>query len=756
MVKSILKQKHRQKDDPAAAGSPSKKMKTKGKGKQDDSKEAGEEEDDGDPKQKDQTPSFSIKTNPVDKKPAWAGISDVISLTAKGYRETQLFGEEDTLHEDVRKAIHIYTKKFGMDTAKQMKEIIHPREWHNIFKNALGKQNKLTDTYDSEEKEKLQTLMAKLSRTDPAVFGQAVKGDELIPSNMTTAWEGAKRTLGSDWAVKRPAAKSKPKAAVGFKTLDLEWEEAKRKKRKALKQTELQGLCKHRERFDMKIRPNQEAKKASAGLHEKLQDWFSEVKTIDPTAKIMPWKKGSKAPLIDKPKDIPEDIKALRTYFERVGAGKKHSWTKVQITMDEDPEKITSKYESEMEYWYQDDNDTLHIRPLRDSDDTAEIGYMIYTGNFTNVERFMKMVNDEAKKENFKGTLGGKVKRCWEIEVDEAERIKHKNSKRDAWKVQYWNLLHVIADRAEREQARDVLYEIFNNTNRKLPAGLVTRYIPVKDLATLLPMGIRARTHAFNKHVTSAMDLEVITAREILHMDEPDETTGKTLREFLTTIKSSISGRPLFHNIDRGTGRMDSTTTMDIAVFSEHRSEAEPIAGVLPALCMQRLSPTTKKWFGGGALKRCEGVKFANRGNMFTTKEDGKMKAVDADNFGLNDAAFDEEVEFDFPEELLDETKRDHHKSGRPEDASLYTMDIRNRHGDSESEGTEATSTITQSEAQRVQLKEENESFRAFLLERGLLNIAIGKADDKDDEDMEVEKPGTSGAPSEGTGQPGV
>ena len=592
--------------------SPKKRKTTMGAGEEE---EVRKEEDDGDPKQKTGQPL--IKATPSPKKGTWKLIKDAVNLVATGYKEDEIYGEKDSLHESIRKVVQCYAKQFDLDPTKVMKETIGTRDWHSIFANALGKTTKKTDTYEAEEKEMLQMLVARLSRTDPIAFGPALKDGQLMANNMTTAWEGAKCTLGSDWAIKK---KTK---TVGFgDDIEGEWKKQKTHQ-KRLKQTELSKMRKNRERFDFKIRPNPEVTKAFEGLHERLQDWFTEVQRVDPKARILPWEKASHAMPIDKASDIPDNLRELRTYFPGISVPNRktqtHSWTKVHITMEEAPAKITAKMDSEMEFWYSDYNDMLHIRPLRDSENTIELGYMTYTGNFINVERFMGMVNNAAAAAGLQTKLGGKIKKCTELDVAEDVRIRYKASKKEAWKVQYWDILHVLVDKHFREEALEILYSVFNNTKKKLPTGQITRFIPHKDMATLSPAGIQARAHVFNKHSTAVQDLEVFNVREVRHLDTPDKTTGQTLREFLMAMKHSVTGRALFHNIDKGMGRNDGKNVVTCAIFSEHRMEAEPIAGVLPALCMQRLAPTTKEWFDGGAVRRCEGVKFAKKGNMFIT-----------------------------------------------------------------------------------------------------------------------------------------
>ena len=90
-----------------------------------------------------------------------------------------------------------------------------------------------------------------------------------------------------------------------------------------------------------------------------------------------------------------------------------------------------------------------------------------------------------------------------------------------------------------------------------------------------------------------------------------------------------------------------------------------------------------------------------------------------------------EDFEFDVAAELLDETTRDHHTSGRPDDGSLYTMGLGRHEGnmssdseDEQSEGeedgkTDGTSTLTPSETE-TRLLDELARMRVLLESHGI------------------------------------
>lgn len=742
--------------------SPAKKHKmTAGKEEKETSgKEVGEEEDDGDPELDKKMPANDlIKTTPIKKKKTmWNKIKEAVELKAKGYKETEIFGEDETLHEHTKRAIRIYAKAFGFDVGEKLKQTLKPMEWVSIFKGALGRLDKKQDTFDPEEKEHLQMLAARLSRTTPEAMGPLMNDGKMTMNHMTTAWDGARATLGSDWVTKKDkpesilrTTKGPSKAKTGTRWADTTKPPPKTPQK--LKQTELTIMRKRHERFDLMLKPTPGEKYTKELMMGKLVRWFTEVKVVDPRARILPWKKGSRDAPIDKPDRLPEDVRELRKYFDQIKFTQgKWVWTKVHITFDVLPEQIASGPDSEV-YFYDEDNDALRVRPLRESDDVAEIGVMTATGNFTDVERFMKMVTEAIKGEKYGIVLGGKTKKCKELEVSIEERQAYMASKQDAWKMQYWDIVHVMVDRKNKELAVERLLKTFNTRGKPLPEGLTTRFIPHKAEAVLSPRGLKARRHAFNLHIAALKDLRVINVTDILELDEEDTTTGTTLRKFLAGILHSDTGRPLFHNIDRGTGRNDGETTVTIAIFTEHLEEAEPIAGVLPALAEQRLGESTRQWFGARAHERCVGVRFAKTGNTFVAANDECMYACGEDDYGIDNLSDDEEdVDIVIPEELADEMLRDRQRHGRPED-SVYTMggkSIASIETEDTKDKTEDTSTLTTDENRT--LRDEVHRLKERLAEHG---IGEGGGSGWEREDMELEE-GEAGAAEAGLRVPSV
>lgn len=74
---------------------------------------------------------------------------------------------------------------------------------------------------------------------------------------------------------------------------------------------------------------------------------------------------------------------------------------------------------------------------------------------------------------------------------------------------------------------------------------------------------------------------------------------------------------------------------MIITAHKEHaRTEAAALVSVLPALCQQKLHPSTAEWFSVDAIEHCEGVIFEANSHWFQSKEDSLFDDMLDKDFG--------------------------------------------------------------------------------------------------------------------------
>ena len=143
------------------------------------------------------------------------------------------------------------------------------------------------------------------------------------------------------------------------------------------------------------------------------------------------------------------------------------------------------------------------------------------------------------------------------------------------------------------------------------------------------------RFKMLNKHRAVIQSLWMIKIDSITQLDEPTTATKHTLRSYLSSLTHSQSGKPLYHSIDLSTSFMAEGSNMVIlTALPEHAEEASSLASVLPALCQQKLHPSTHEWFAIDALEYCEGVEFEKDSSRFHSQEDQIFDEMLDEDFG--------------------------------------------------------------------------------------------------------------------------
>lgn len=120
----------------------------------------------------------------------------------RGFAASELFNEDDGLHEEVRYFFAAYCRISSLNPSS----IIEPETWKCIFLSSLVN-GALTSqfSFTSEETVRLQTLLVRLCRSDPlSTFKSFVRKSGtsrgLLVNNMTSCWRGALLTLGTKYS----------------------------------------------------------------------------------------------------------------------------------------------------------------------------------------------------------------------------------------------------------------------------------------------------------------------------------------------------------------------------------------------------------------------------------------------------------------------------------------------------------------------------------------------------------------------------
>ena len=596
--------------------------------------------------------AISIAPSPSTK--LWKRLHTQFPSFGSSYEPIHLFAEEGrSLHNDASKATTLLAKirKENPDTVKKSNPT--SEQWESLFNQATNTPSPL----NPKETTFLLTLLMDLSATNPVPLFDTFQTDKglLRPTIITSLWQAAQSLCGSNYLRSTGKNLSQTKLVNPYKTA-LQTKETNNSSQptqqpktpaKTLHQTKLNSTPRtsnknniqilprrFRERFDMKIYVDPTQANPIKGFTSRIREWFEMLKTFDPDLAILPWFKSATVKPILSPHDIPGDMKQLRHYFQRLSPKSGIVWTKVHLTTNQDPKDIISGPTTQLGWWYKDNDEGLYLRPLRDAEMTQDLGILAYTSNFTNAPHTMEIINNALQDLGCKFAIGGKLRPIKSIKV--TEKIKtHHRSKGGTWQNQYWFALHLISDINHQRPAIRFLYKLFNQRDSPQPGGLKARFIPHEGIITMSSTATSKRFKMLNKHRAVIQSLRMIKIDSITQLDEPIEEINHSLRSYLSSLPHSKTGKPLYHSIDLSTSFMDEGSNMVIlTALPEHAEEASSLASVLPALCSQKLHPSTQDWFATDALEYCEGVVFETNSNRFHSQEDKIFDDMLDEDFG--------------------------------------------------------------------------------------------------------------------------
>ena len=604
----------------------------------------------------------AIPVTPTPSTKLWKRLRTQLPSVGESFEPIHLFAEEGrSLHNDASKATTLLakTRKENPETVKKSNP---PSEhWEALFTQATNNSSSL----NPKEITFLLTLLMDLSATNPRPIFDTFQTDKglLRPTIITSLWQAAQSLCGSNYPHNPGKNLFQTKLPNPYKTA-LQTREnntptsltpnpktpakpTAKTPAKALQQTTLQSTPltsnknkpqiasrRFRERFDMKIYVDPTQANPIQGFTSRIREWFEMLKTYDPDLIILPWFKSAKVKPILSPNDIPGDMKNLRHFFQRLSPKSGILWTKVHLTTNQDPKDITSGPTTQLGWWYKDNDEGLYLRPLRDAEMTQDLGILAYTSNFTNGPHTMEIINKALKELGCKFPIGGKLRPIKSVKVTDKIKADHR-AKGGTWQNQHWFALHLISDINHQRPAIRYLYKLFNQRDSPQPGGLKARFIPNEGIITMSSTATSKRFKMLNKHRAVIQSLRLIKIDSITQLDESTAETTHTLRSYLSSLKHSQSGKPLYHSIDLSTSFMDEGSNMVIlTALPEHAEEASSLASVLPALCQQKLHPSTHEWFAIDALEYCDGVRFEKDSNRFHSQEDQIFDEMLEEDFG--------------------------------------------------------------------------------------------------------------------------
>jgi hypothetical protein len=159
-------------------------------------------------------------------------------------------------------------------------------------------------------------------------------------------------------------------------------------------------------------------------MMDKIHEWYSVLKKEEPSLLILPWKKERTAEPIRALKDIPTTITQLQWYFPRAQPPSQSTrnimYTQAHIATSNVPDLvITKKKDSAMDWWYQENGGGVYIKPLPDAERPQVIGFMAYSGNFTDPTAAQYLINQALRDQSCSNLLAHASSHTQEHEMSE-------------------------------------------------------------------------------------------------------------------------------------------------------------------------------------------------------------------------------------------------------------------------------------------------------------------------------------------------
>jgi hypothetical protein len=274
-----------------------------------------------------------------------------------------------------------------------------------------------------------------------------------------------------------------------------------------------------------------------------FSEFFQEIKKIDSTLAIMPWKDSDRnLDSISKENQLPTTIKTLRPYLNKFYIGKKGNQaltTYPGIFIGHD--KRLPEIREELQSWLNLSNHGLFEKMLQ-AESVSDIGWMLYS---------TKEMDAGALVDEIADLIGVQVGLRWKI-IDTGAKGKLPETQR----IQ---ALNVEVCSTQRWEAQRNLQSYFGKAMKNLedyPNGIRLRFVKSKrDAINTNEKGkierLRQRQKIFLNNITSSTTLDIV------QLDYARDDESPTLRQMIMSLKTRDTGVPLFHCVDldwRGDG----------------------------------------------------------------------------------------------------------------------------------------------------------------------------------------------------------
>ena len=615
---------------------------------------------------------------------AWCQLNEEDSVKAKIPFKT-MDGEDDSafynsLCHASRTLARLYADSAIIDHNDLLKHGLTTDQW------ILGTATIMNNQYDHEaavavvseaDLNTFKITTIRLAFTPPTnLFRGNIRKSKTPATNASRAWYGAVQILGSHYARVPKQRQQKLTQAAGTTSPSSGLVQGSAVSPQALmnvatSSTSSSGSPKavsittphlHRQhtarlviKLSIKPKENQSPNVVFINLFKKLMAAYQ---TEDPSVLLRPWKIKSTAGEITDPENLPTQINDYKEYADRLRIlANRDCWFKVHFACNGFPSNLTSNMDSASHHWFQDNQAAAFLAVVQDSDDTIDLGHLMFSGPFIDHVRLTEQIRKECTRIDPKKKFhfGCKPKKLAEIPKSEGKFTN--------WTMADNQPIVIEVDKQQARPFKNILYRLFNKQPNSLlrPGGYNFRILPDKQLVLQGSDSLRMRTKILRKHQAVIQSLTLLKSDDIQELDSPITVAGyvhtlrSVIQEFTYPLgdqnSSSNSGghKPtsaaksaLFHSIDFAASGTDMLC--GVAYFTAYKDRTEAagrLITILPAYVSEFISrDAAKAWFHPNALDIITEVDLGtdlegNWDGTWSTSEDEFNAAILAEDMGF-------------------------------------------------------------------------------------------------------------------------
>lgn len=494
-----------------------------------------------------------------------------LTYPGAGVKPEELFCNEDWALAGSLKMM----EKWALDRSPQLQAPFALSTWIEIIRHFVKKYGALP-------------FIARYAATNPTdLFPEKVATDGSLPRNQIIAlWEGC-----CSFLVQREAQTKRVQISAPLESKEL-----------------------NEARFDFVFLPTPDG----GSLTSRMQATISHiVENLDSRMKILPWYNSDTSKPLRGSKALPPNSSILSNFFPGIDTTitDRRVYIQVRLLLHIPPTMILTNQRSRLAGWGRLANMQIYKKPLSTADDPVDIGWLAYTGNFTNADELATLFQ-QINSDNPGVEIGFRNKKLNIRPNGEQARRRH-TAKGGNWRNQPWFCIHVICNRQNIDRATDVLYDTFNTPSADRPFPLHYWFVPFSNIIPLSADEAHSVARVIPHHDRVVSDFKFLTSDEVVSLDR--KIKGITLREKLLQITSEHTGKQLIHSVDTTTSLRDASSTVIFTVSSLHYQEAQQIISFLP-LHMTQDDPQFRAWFLDTGVLSDPNITWDEESKSFSTK----------------------------------------------------------------------------------------------------------------------------------------